>query len=118
MPDRHNPHNGLCLVKVVENSEAVHPQFPLGQSVWPQNFVVSCLTLRLVLQTRIDLVHDSLSVSLVMTAEVFDGLRRVPDLEHASQPFYQEEPTPLQANDSGVHRRAALWRVRCNASLN
>src|SRR5712692_5422673 len=102
MPDRFYLHNSLSFVCVVKDSEAVDPQFPLGQSVWPQNFVVSCFALRFVLQSCIDLLHDSPSVSAVVAAEVFDGLRRVPDLEHAPQAI-------LSANCGQLGKRARSW---------
>ncbi len=44
-PDRFDLHNRNSFIYVVEDSEATDPKFPLRQSVWSQNFVVSPLDL-------------------------------------------------------------------------
>lgn len=88
MPDRFYLHNSLSLVYVVEDAEAVDAQLPLGQSVWPQDFVVPCFALRFVLQARIwSMIRLRSGLLYLLRSSTASGVYLISNMPR--KPFYQ-----------------------------
>src|SRR6516162_734348 len=88
MPNRLNLDGAVSSVNVVEDSKAVHPQFPLCQLVRPQSLVVPCFAVGLILQARLDLSQHPPSVTLAIRPHVLDSLRREMDRKHSAHSVY------------------------------
>ena len=94
MRNRLNLDGPFFGVNVVEDSKSVRSQFPLCQSVRPQSLVVSRVAIRLLLQGRLNLLHDSPSVPFAIRPQILERLGREMDCKHSAHSVYHPTAQP------------------------